>query len=188
MASANMPSRNHRRKRCRCNVVCDTHCRELVPQVRRVIRGRQRRATFVLVRVHETSRADGDLTMLSIGCSTARRVDTQDERCREHTERNAEIDSDKLGFTSQGESMVQNKHRYRKDGSWLDARAKESPRRSNPSSAACNWLEQFLNSWNTNQSCTIDTGRVISCAADVVRRGLTVMERRTSPIILPRRR
>ena len=73
-----------------------------------------------------------------------------------------EIDPVKFGFKSLQETGVSNKHRYRKDHSWLDAKAKENPRRSNPSTAPCNWLEEVLNSWNTNQSCTIDTGRVIN--------------------------
>lgn len=72
------------------------------------------------------------------------------------------INTRKLGFKGKQDSNILNQNRYKKNGSWLDARATEDPRRSSPSTAPCNWLEEVLNMWNTNQSCTIDSGRVIN--------------------------
>ena len=99
------------------------------------------------------------------GCREERRVHSQTHRCKKCTKEGAKVDLAILPFETNGRSKVTNKHRFGRNNEWVDARARESPRRSNPSTAACNWLEQVLNAWNTNQSCTIDAGRVINCAA-----------------------
>ena len=71
-------------------------------------------------------------------------------------------DDRKLGFTGRPSTNIANPERKHKNGQWLDNVAQEEPRRSNPSSAACNWMEELLNVWNTNKSCTLNVGKVLA--------------------------
>ena len=46
--------------------------------------------------------------------------------------------------------------------SWLDNIAEAKARRSNQSTAACNWMQEILNVWNTNEACTMNVGMVLA--------------------------
>lgn len=72
------------------------------------------------------------------------------------------FDADKFGFMSQQETKIANPERWKKNGDWLDCVPQEQPRRSSPSTAACNWMEEIVNVWNTNTSCTLNVGRVLA--------------------------
>ena len=122
------------------------------------------------------------------GCREERKIHTSIHRCKKCQKADRQIDVRKLPFRGDARSRITNKHRYDKNNAWVDAKGREAPRRSNPSTAAANMLEQLLNGWNTNQSCTIDTGRVINCiAACAVDLRLIFSTRSSVPDELPRK-
>ena len=98
-------------------------------------------------------------------CREERKVHTTIHRCKECQKADKPVEVRKLPSRGDARSRITNKHRYDKNNAWVDAKGREAPRRSNPSTAAANMLEQLLNGWNTNQSWTIDMGRMINCIA-----------------------
>jgi hypothetical protein len=77
-------------------------------------------------------------------------------------------DPEKLGFKGAQHSTIANPERWTTDDKWLDNKPVEQPRRSNPSTAACNWMEEILNVWNTNLSMTLNVGAVLAYLTNCV--------------------
>ena len=77
-------------------------------------------------------------------------------------------DPEKLGFKGGQLSTIANPERWTTDNRWLDNKPVEQPRRSNPSTAACNWMEEILNVWNTNLSMTLNVGAVLAYLTNCV--------------------